>query len=37
MTCVGELFDMIACWQIMHGAKPKEPDIDFWDYVQEYN
>lgn len=31
MTDVGELFDMIACWQIMQGAKEKAPEADAWE------
>lgn len=35
MTAVGELFDMAACWQIMHGAEEKCPDLDMWDFIRE--
>ncbi|MBQ3199081.1 MAG: hypothetical protein IJB67_01755 [Firmicutes bacterium] len=37
LTGVGQLFDMVACWQIMHGAKEKAPEVEFWDYVRQFD
>lgn len=35
LTTPGEIFDLAACWQILHGAKEKDDGGEFWDMLED--